>query len=1097
MRNFLIIFGLLAICLSSWADSPEHRAVYVCYWDINTQAKCDAIIAKILARNINSVYVQVRGRGDAFYFPNRESSVYPNTEPRGQTSAISPTNFDPLQHFIDKLHNATNRVEVHAWLTVTPSWSKSSPPASPQHIYNAHPEWVTETQAGVTIPAYINPDNIPGAPIDIGIPAARTHIYNVFMDIVRNYDVDGVHFDYIRLLQRDSGFDPVAKSRFLAETGWNFDTQNPSGQLDQVYNAWRRDQFAQLVQNVHRRTMLEKPWVDTSAFLIRFDDQIGNLGQGYNWWVAHGAIDMLIPGCYSTSVSTLVSHWNGYIAKLAPNGDEYTRPIIAAPGSYLFVGTDGGVYEPQRNREAVLQLRGNSRKPDGFNFFQQDSIFNKGVSPDPPDILANQMFNAGEPMSGWAPIPTMAHKVALGEETTPPNAPASLSVTLVSGKPRITFNRPAAAADGDLPVHYRLYRDTKSSVDLHYDKMVMEWWDLSSSRTSFTFDDVTATGTCYYAAVAYDNWNNQAKATAGPVTVAGGDIIIESRQSNGILTTPAQGYSESPTGTGWDNSTGKSTVPGLSGSGSRYNPNTTLTGTFTMTPNIPATGYYNIYVTTTTSNADAANSQYTIVHADGTTTGTIAMTAGNTGNQWALLRANVRFNAGTSGYVRIAEAAPQANRLYADAMKFEPVVSPPTPKEPKPSVVEAPSSVTQIIVDSHPVTLNYDDKGSWTDSTLSGYYNSNARYYSSAGSDLPNYAVWVVDLPQAGAWAIDGWVRHNVAFATGARYRFVDSTGTVRNSTVSQRSTYDSTTSGDWLINVDGVSDANAYHFNKGRVYITLWGNTGGSQTLIADALRFRLLTAGTPTHTPTGPTPTFTATSTPTPFAIPTDLIIESRLGGKNYDMYSDIGFADSGANCTAPDCTGTIGSRYGSTYRSVVGSKYAYFTPNIPVPGTYEVFVAWPAGILRNAEGINHKVVYSGGDQTFYVDQRVNANVWVSLGQHPFNQGTAGYVEINNLANDLSGNMYAGAAKFVYIQQDTPTPSITPTRTPTIPTNTPTRTPTQTPSWTPTWTPTQTPTRTPTRTPTQTPTSLATSTPAVTPTPHTSSANLWYLYE
>jgi hypothetical protein len=74
----------------------------------------------------------------------------------------------------------------------------------------------------------------------------------------------------------------------------------------------------------------------------------------------------------------------------------------------------------------------------------------------------------------------------------------------------------------------------------------------------------------------------------------------------------------------------------------------------------------------------------------------------------------------------------------------------------------------------------------------------------------------------------------------------VDGSGTVRNVTTTQRSSFDSTTSGDWLINVDGVSDAGAYSFQKGRVYITLYGNgSAGSQTLVADALRFRLVAAG------------------------------------------------------------------------------------------------------------------------------------------------------------------------------------------------------------------------------------------------------------
>ena len=50
---------------------------------------------------------------------------------------------------------------------------------------------------------------------------------------------------------------------------------------------------------------------------------------------------------------------------------------------------------------------------------------------------------------------------------------------------------------------------------------------------------------------------------------------------------------------------------------------------------------------------------------------------------------------------------------------------------------------------------------------------------------------------------------------------------------------------GNWYIDVDGVTDANAYTFNKGRVYITIYGNgAAGSQTLIADALRFRFISA-------------------------------------------------------------------------------------------------------------------------------------------------------------------------------------------------------------------------------------------------------------
>ena len=98
----------------------------------------------------------------------------------------------------------------------------------------------------------------------------------------------------------------------------------------------------------------------------------------------------------------------------------------------------------------------------------------------------------------------------------------------------------------------------------------------------------------------------------------------------------------------------------------------------------------------------------------------------------------------------------------------------------------------------------------------------------------------MVDLPRAGRWAIDGWIRtEQGSLAQGAKYRFVDGSGTTHNVTTTQRPG-----SSGWNINVDGVDDGGAYSFNVGRVYVTLHGNAVGSDMLLADALRFRYLSS-------------------------------------------------------------------------------------------------------------------------------------------------------------------------------------------------------------------------------------------------------------
>ena len=162
----------------------------------------------------------------------------------------------------------------------------------------------------------------------------------------------------------------------------------------------------------------------------------------------------------------------------------------------------------------------------------------------------------------------------------------------------------------------------------------------------------------------------------------------------------------------------------------------------------------------------------------------------------------------------------------------------------------------------------------------------------------------------------------------------------------------------------------------------------------------------------PYGSAPSNSATLT----LAPTVYIVESRSGGQNFAKYSDSGFADSGGKSTAPGVTPGIGSRYGSTYRSVAGEKHANFDADLVVAGPYEVFATWGANANRRSP-ILHRITHAGGTSDVNVDQAATANVWVSLGTYNFNAGTnVGRVDVNNLNIDVSGSMYADAVKWEY---------------------------------------------------------------------------------
>jgi len=146
-----------------------------------------------------------------------------------------------------------------------------------------------------------------------------------------------------------------------------------------------------------------------------------------------------------------------------------------------------------------------------------------------------------------------------------------------------------------------------------------------------------------------------------------------------------------------------------------------------------------------------------------------------------------------------------------------------------------------------------------------------------------------------------------------------------------------------------------------------------------------------------------------------PNLIIIESREGGQNYTRYSETGgWADVSTNCTAPGLTPGVGQRYGSTFRTAAGAKSAFFRPSITLAGAYKVSIAYGNGGSLARNPVTYEVFSAGAPQEVLVNQTQNANTWVELGTFTFAAGTAGYVEMSNEDIDLSGNMYAAAARF-----------------------------------------------------------------------------------
>lgn len=262
---------------------PEYRALWVDAWGAGflDSAQTTKLVADARRYNFNALVVQMRRRGDAFYFPQA-----PNLEPR--TTAIA-SNYDALADLIAKAHTGTPRLEVHCWVPANLVWSSETNPTNPNHVVNRHPGYLMKNFAGATFMAE-------GKYLDPGHPDAMQWNLNMALDIVRRYDVDGFHWDYIRYPQQDAGYNDVALARYRAEYG---NLPKPST-ADTRFSNWRRRQVTDFLRWANSELLAVKPKliISTAVFANR-TDAFANRFQDWATWNSEGLIDLCMPMNYT------------------------------------------------------------------------------------------------------------------------------------------------------------------------------------------------------------------------------------------------------------------------------------------------------------------------------------------------------------------------------------------------------------------------------------------------------------------------------------------------------------------------------------------------------------------------------------------------------------------------------------------------------------------------------------------------------------------------------------------------------------------------------------------------------------------------------
>jgi uncharacterized lipoprotein YddW (UPF0748 family) len=477
----LFVFALLTSTSWTLAQAPpkrEFRGAWIATvsnldWPTHAgdlpstqRAQLSSVLDGLQYRGINAVIFQVRPACDAFYPSLIEPWSYWLT---GVQGADPVTPFDPLQFAIDEAHK--RGIELHAWFNPYRAEVKVGQfPLAANHVVNQHPDWVLTFGTLRTL--------------DPGIPEVRKYVVSVIMDVVRRYEIDGIHWD--------DYFYPYSGIANEDSASWRLFNRGFANKAD-----WRRDNVNLLVKTVHDSLMAVKP--DVKFGISPFGIWKNGIPSGITGMSSYDDI-------YCDPVTWLSQQWVDYItpqlywpfggsqdyARLMPWWSSVKNGRHFYPGQAPYRITDGN----WGASEVPNQIRLNRT-----NSLAQGSVFFRatyGVTNNPKgfaDSLKTNLYKYP------ALRPTMSWK-----ETIPPNNPQTLTIAKFSSSAILSWKAPPIASDGGVAEQYVVYRSATLPINIDDARNIVSL----QSSTSYAESSLPAAGaTYYYGVTALDRLQNE------------------------------------------------------------------------------------------------------------------------------------------------------------------------------------------------------------------------------------------------------------------------------------------------------------------------------------------------------------------------------------------------------------------------------------------------------------------------------------------------------------------------------------------------------------------------------------------------------------
>ena len=282
MKKYIFI---VILAIFSLLKAEEFRAVWCPVWDIDSKEKIDELVSDVFDSNMNTIIAEVRYRSDAMYVPNRISYEFVNKEPR--CYVLNNQNFDPLEYLIEKSNPMG--IKVIAWVTTFVATPKTLDSVDRKHLYYEHPDWITCDKNGRKMPINV----LEGAFVDPGIPEVQDYIASVILDIVQNYNIDGIQLDYIRYPGKQYGYNKIARKLYKSQV--EFETTNS-------WDKWKQNQVSRFMKRIYMEIKSFRPkLLVTAAVMANPEDAKDSYSQDWISWLKNGYLDYAFSMSYNYS----------------------------------------------------------------------------------------------------------------------------------------------------------------------------------------------------------------------------------------------------------------------------------------------------------------------------------------------------------------------------------------------------------------------------------------------------------------------------------------------------------------------------------------------------------------------------------------------------------------------------------------------------------------------------------------------------------------------------------------------------------------------------------------------------------------------------